>query len=128
MKETESINLEKITTSTQVFKGDEDSPLLAPRGVFLVKNKLFVADTAQNRLFIWNNLPTTTFQKPDVVLGQIDKDATGRNAKGKVNASSLFYPSGIWSDGEKLMIADAWNHRVMIWLKLPTKDGQAADV
>lgn len=128
MEELATIALEKITESTLIFKGAEDSPLLAPRGVFLAKNKLFVADTAQNRLFIWNSLPDTEFAKPDVVLGQSEKNDTGRNASGKVNASSLFYPSGIWSDGQKLILADAWNHRVLIWNTIPTSNGQPADV
>ncbi len=128
MEKTESIALENLVSKTQVFKGAEDNPLLAPRGVFLVKNQLIVADTAQNRMFIWNELPTGEFQNPDVVLGQTAKKETGRNAKGKVSASSVFYPSGLWSDGEKLIVADAWNHRVLIWLQMPTQDGQAADV
>lgn len=122
------VSLPKMTSKTQIFKGAEDSPLLAPRGVFLVKNMLFVADTAQNRLFIWHQLPTTEYQKADVVLGQAAKADTGRNASGKVSASSLFYPSGIWSDGQKLIIADAWNHRVLVWNNIPTNDGQPADV
>ena len=128
MEKTVTRTLEKLVTRTQVFKGAEDSPLLAPRGVFLANNKLFVADTAQNRLFIWNELPTSEFQRPDVVLGQTAKAGTGRNASGKVSASSLFYPSGIWSDGQHLVIADAWNHRVLIWLQMPSQDGQPADV
>jgi len=90
--------LAQLATNTRLFKGAEDSPLLAPRGVYLVNNQLFVADTAQNRLFIWNELPTTEFQKPDVVLGQVAKAATGRNSK------------------------------VLIWLTMPTEDGQPADV
>jgi len=128
MDKTENIVLDRIVTETRLFKGAEDSPLLAPRGVFLAKNKLFVADTAQNRLFICNELPAGEHQKPDVVLGQSTKAKTGRNASGKVGPSSLFYPSGIWSDGDKLIVADAWNHRVLIWLAMPTEDGQAADV
>lgn len=117
-----------LITRTRLFKGVEDSPLLAPRGVYLVNNHLLVADTAQNRLFIWRELPTTEFQKPDVVLGQPAKAETGRNASGGVTAASLFYPSGIWSDGTKLILADAWNHRVLIWNTMPTEDGQPADV
>ena len=128
MEKTEKIALEPLVTKTRIFKGAEDSPLLAPRGVFLVNNKLFVADTAQNRLFIWNGLPEKEHQKPAVVLGQSTKSSTGRNESGKVGPSSLFYPSGIWSDGEKLIVADAWNHRVLIWLTMPVEDGQAADV
>ncbi|MEL7120877.1 MAG: hypothetical protein AAFO07_15600 [Bacteroidota bacterium] len=121
-------SLPKLVETRQVFLGAEESPLLAPRGVFLVKNRLIVADTAQNRVFIWNNLPKEQTQKADIVLGQAAKSETGRNASGTVNASSLFYPSGIWSDGTKLIVADAWNHRVLIWLTFPTQDGQPADV
>lgn len=128
MEKTEAPALENIVSKRQLFLGDKDSPLLAPRGVFLVNNKLFVADTAQNRLFIWNELPTAETRKADIVLGQSAKEKTGRNASGKVSASSLFYPSGIWSDGNKLIVADAWNHRVLIWNNLPTDDGQPADV
>lgn len=117
-----------LTKKTHIFKGDADSPLLAPRGVFLASGKLFVADTAQNRLFIWNHLPSEEFRKPDLVLGQNLKSDTGRNANSEVTASSLFYPSGIWSDGQKLIVADAWNHRVLIWHELPKEDGQPADV
>ena len=54
----------------QVFLGAPDSPFLAPRGVWMGEDKLLVADTAQNRVFIWNTLPTTQKAEPDVVLGQ----------------------------------------------------------
>lgn len=110
------------------FYGDEDSPFLAPRGVHAVSGKLFVADTAQNRVFIWNEIPRSSHQKPDVVLGQSTVTDTRRNAGGNAGASSLLYPSGLWSDGNKLVVADAWNHRVLIWNKFPTQNGQPADV
>ena len=128
MEKIDKIALDSMITKTIIFKGAEDNPLLAPRGVFLVDNKLLVADTAQNRLFIWNTLPEGEFQKADVVIGQLDKKGTGRNSKGNANASSLFYPSGIWSDGKKLILSDVWNHRVLIWNTMPTTDGQPADV
>jgi len=111
-----------------LFKGPESMPFLAPRGVFLHQNRLFVSDTGRNRVFIWNQFPDTEFREPDVVLGQGDAEAVGRNAGGSVDASSLQYPSGIWSDGLKLIVADAWNHRVLIWHTMPTRHGQAADV
>ena len=120
--------LEKMITGTRLFKGAEESPLLAPRGVWFHNGQLIVADTAQNRVFIWNSLPEKEFQNSDVVLGQVNADETGRNASGQVTAGTLFYPSGIWSDGEKLLVADAWNHRVLVWLSMPTADGQPADV
>lgn len=110
------------------FRGAAQKPFLAPRGVFVAQQKLFVSDTGQNRVFIWNNIPTTEFQEPDVILGQSAIEESGRNAGGMVSASTLLYPSGLWSDGKQLMVADAWNHRVLIWHTLPTTHAQAADV
>ncbi len=125
-----SSNSEPLATLAQeelIFLGDSGNPFLAPRGVCLVGQQLFVADTGQNRVFIWHQLPTQPFQKPDVVLGQADQTATARNEGGAVNAASLQYPSGLWSDGKRLIVADAWNHRVLIWHTIPTQDGQPAD-
>lgn len=117
-----------LVSNTIVFRGEAGNPFLAPRGVWLVGGKLIVSDTGQNRVFIWNTLPQTEFQAPDVVLGQTDSADTGRNAGGKVSASTLQYPSGVWSDGKRLVVADAWNHRVLVWNEFPTHSGQGADV
>jgi hypothetical protein len=112
----------------RIFKGDEGNPLLAPRGVWLYKNKLIVADTGQNRVFIWNQVPQNEYAVPDIVLGQTETADTGRNAGHEVSGSTLQYPSGVWTDGQKLIVADAWNHRVLIWHHFPTQHGQVADV
>ena len=56
-------------TNSYIFKGSQQKPFLAPRGVFVTNGKLFVSDTGQNRVFIWNSIPTQEFQEPDVVLG-----------------------------------------------------------
>jgi hypothetical protein len=125
---TEGLAPTTISLEKNIFYGEVGNPLLAPRGVFVLGDKLIVADTGQNRVFIWNTLPTEPFQNADVVLGQLNTTDTGRNSGDAVNASSLMYPSGIWTDGEKLVVADAWNHRVLIWNKFPTKHGQAANV
>ncbi|MFP2997271.1 hypothetical protein ABN763_15240 [Spongiivirga sp. MCCC 1A20706] len=112
----------------RLFKGSARKPFLAPRGVHIAKEKLFVSDTGQNRVFIWHKIPQTEYEEPDVILGQIEVEASERNQGGAVSAATLLYPSGIWSDGTILIICDAWNHRVLIWHELPTQNGQAADV
>jgi hypothetical protein len=120
-----------ITTESKAalfFYGDEGNPFLAPRGLHTVDGKLIVADTAQNRIFIWNKMPATQYQKPDVILGQLNASDTERNSGGEASAATLLYPSGVWSDGKKLIVADAWNHRVLIWNSFPTENGQTADV
>lgn len=126
------LNLDEITTDflleSTLFYGDEGNPLLAPRGVWMGNGKLLVSDTGQNRVFIWNQLPSEKYQRPDITLGQLEAKDTKRNSGSEVSASTLHYPSGLWSDGERVIIADAWNHRVLIWNKFPDHNGQPADV
>lgn len=112
----------------RLFYGPEGSTLLAPRGICCLGEGFAVSDTGQNRVFIWKQIPKTEQASPDITLGQLSAEGTGRNAGDQLSASSLQYPSGLWSDGQKLIVADAWNHRVLIWHKLPTQDGQPADV
>ncbi len=99
--------------------------LLAPRGAYLHKNILAVSDTGQNRVLIWKNINDAA---PSVILGQTNINDAGRNGGEIASASSLQYPSGIWTNGEKLIVADAWNHRVLIWNNFPAQNGQPADI
>lgn len=116
-----------VSRASLFFYGDEGNPFLAPRGVHTANGKLIVADTAQNRVFVWNSMPTAPYKEPDVVLGQQNTTNTQRNGAGQTDAASLLYPSGVWSDGKILIVADAWNHRVLIWQSFPTQNGQPAD-
>lgn len=110
------------------FKGSKAFPFLAPRGICAANGHLFVSDTGRNRVFIWHTLPTSEYQEPDIILGQTELGETGRNSGGAVSGTTLQYPSGIWSNGQQLVVADAWNHRVLIWHALPQQNGQPADV
>lgn len=99
--------------------------LLAPRGVFLHKNILVVSDTGNNRVLVWKHWHVNAVSQPDLILGG---QQAGMANKKTVSAASLQYPSGIWTNGEMLMVADAWNHRVLIWKSFPGNDAQPADV
>ena len=94
----------------------------------MVEGKLLVSDTGRNRVFVWNSVPDSEHAAPDFVLGQGEVDGTGRNRNEAVSASSLQYPSAVWSDGKRVILADAWNHRVLIWNELTQAAGQPADV
>jgi len=59
-----------------------------------------------------------------LVLGQPDFNSFNSSA----TASGLRNPTGIATDGTVLAIADTDNNRVLIWLHLPTVNGQPADV
>jgi hypothetical protein len=108
-----------IKNPEHIFLGSEQSPFLAPRGICVHNNYLLVCDTAQNRIFIWKNIPSTSYAEPDIILGNQEADASALNFK---------YPSGIWTNGSMLVVADAWNHRVLIWHHFPTSNYALPDV
>jgi hypothetical protein len=85
-----------------------------------------VADTANNRIMIWNEIPTSNNQNADVVLGQ--PDFVTFNLPTPVTASSLRAPQGVFISNGKLMVADTQNNRVLIWNSIPTKNNQPADL
>ena len=95
-----------------------------PSKVFYDGKRLFVSDTRSHRVLIWNSLPTQNNQAADVVVGQKDMHtATSGTGRDKLN-----WPLGVFSDGQKLYVADADNQRVLIWNEIPTKNGVPADV
>lgn len=90
--------------------------------------RLAVADTDNNRVLIWNRIPTTNQQPADVVVGQ-DNFTTARIPPNNTPTNkSLRGPQGVWIQGNRLFIADTQNHRVLIYNSIPTSNGAAADV
>lgn len=80
-----------------------------------------------NRVLIWNTVPQSNFAPADLVLGQPDF-ATSTPNFGGLSASTLSFPRGIDSDGTKLLVADALNHRVLVWNTFPQSIAQPANV
>ncbi len=103
--------------------------LFGPRGAALAENgALCVADTGHHRLLIWNECPTRDGTSADLLIGQPSFTAEGRNGHGPVTAATLNVPTGVAVEDGILAVADAWNHRVLIWRSLPTDSNQPADV
>ncbi|HON19066.1 MAG TPA: hypothetical protein PK990_07855, partial [Salinivirgaceae bacterium] len=87
--------------------------------------KLLVSDRSNNRVLIWNTIPTTTGQPADVVIGQNDfVTNTVGCAANKLNAPRGLFVS---SDG-KLFIVDGGNNRVLIFNSIPTTNGASANI
>jgi len=103
-----------------------------PQGVWIQNGKLFVADTQNHRVLIWNSIPTTNRQPADVVLGQANFNVAVQPdlTKGATDAhaNTLLNPVSVTSDGTRLYVADLGNNRVMIWNSIPTTNQKAADV
>lgn len=96
-----------------------------PLGVASDGRILAVADTANNRVLIWNSIPANAGQPADLVLGQTDFTSLGPVV---VTASTFRAPQGVWVQNGKLFVADTQNNRVLIWNSIPTKNNQPADL
>jgi hypothetical protein len=109
--------------------------LNGPESIHVAAGRLLVADSNHNRVLVWNTVPTTNGQAPDLVLGQQDfvscspNDPDGSFASSvAVTSSTMYYPAGLWSDGTRLVVADASNNRVLVWNTFPARNGQPADL
>lgn len=99
-----------------------------PRGMWSDGTKLVVAEEGNNRVLIFNHIPESTDAAADVVIGQADMTSNSANQGGSAAANTLQYPYSVYSDGEKLFIADTGNNRVLIYNRIPTTNNVAADV
>ena len=106
--------------------------LRGPEGVWLSNGKLFVADTQDNRILIYNKVPTANNAPADVVVGQasftafVQPDLTSKQPT--TAANNMQTPVAVSSDGLRLFVADLGQNRVLIWNTVPTANGTAADV
>jgi uncharacterized protein (TIGR03437 family) len=110
--------------------GLNSSAMRGPQGVWVQGTRLFVADTQNNRVLIWNSIPTANNQPADLVLGEPNFTTAPPQTTSDLppTASNLFSPVSVTSDGEHLFVTDLGHNRVLIWNSIPTQNGQAADV
>lgn len=121
-------------THSTVSRPPSQSSLLAPQGVWIQNGKLFVADTENNRVLIWNSMPASNNQPADLVLGQANFGTGTQSACGPTQtthtaaANIMCNPASVTSDGSRLYVSDLGFNRVLIWNSIPTANGQNADV
>ncbi|HLN00927.1 MAG TPA: IPT/TIG domain-containing protein [Bryobacteraceae bacterium] len=106
--------------------------LRGPQGVWIQDGKLYLADTQNNRILVYNSIPTSNGASADLVLGQpnfttaVQQDLT--QAQAATAANNMLNPVAVTSDGTRLYVADLGYHRVLIWNTIPTQNQQPADV
>jgi hypothetical protein len=101
------------------------SALNFPTAVVVAGSQLFVNDFSNSRVLIWNKLPTKSNTPANVVVGQADFTS---NVQTTTQSGLRLPEAGLAVAGGKLLVADRENHRIMIWNKIPTANGAAADV
>lgn len=99
----------------------------APRGVWHDEHRLIVCDSGNHRVLIWNRPPDEDHAPADVVLGQPDFDREGPAAGGRGPEKGMYLPTGVLVAGRRLLVADAWHHRILVWNRIPTRSDTAPD-
>lgn len=100
-----------------------------PDSAAFAGERFIVADTDNHRVLIWNQFPADADTPADVVLGQPDKGTCVDDElkPAGATASTLDTPQAVWSDGQRLIVADTGNFRVLIWDEVPSTDAAPAD-
>ena len=91
-------------------------------GIASGDGRLLLADRGNNRVLIWNTIPERD-TPPDVVLGQPDFES---NESGSAR-HQLNWPMSVTTDGRRVVIADTYNDRLLIWNTFPAASGTPAD-
>mgnify|MGYP003338675965 CR=1 FL=1 len=73
-------------------------------------NKLLVADTDNNRILVWNSMPTTT----------------GASASFAIDLGEDAWPWGIWSDGRKVVTSLTRMGELRFWNTFPTSSSSVS--
>ncbi len=146
-QQSESISVQKINSTYKIatskpsgwFKTGQDADIMLsgidfnnaggsllfnhPGTIASDGTHLLLADRNNNRVLIWNTLPTTN-TPPDLVLGQ--KDFITNNPG--TDLDQMNWPVSISTANGKVVVADTYNNRILIWNNFPTRNRQPADL
>jgi hypothetical protein len=99
----------------------------APRGVWLDDERLIVCDSGNHRVLIWDGVPEVPHADADVVLGQVAFTDEGPAAHGRGPENGLHLPTGVFVAAGRLLVADAWHHRILVWNRVPDASDTSPD-
>ncbi len=113
------------------------------------KGQVVVVDKSNNRVLIWNTVPTTSNVPADLELGQVATDSSGTTTctantgtagycfttnvpnidqfNGITNILAMRQPSDAWTDGSNLLVSDTGNNRVLYWAGVPNNMNKLPD-
>lgn len=99
-----------------------------PSAVWSDGTRLLVADSGNNRVLVWDSLPTDHFQPATHVLGQSNFDGNAANRGQGASEFTLCGPQSVDVNVHgQLAVADSCNHRVLVWNAIPSADSVSAD-
>jgi hypothetical protein len=88
------------------------------------RGKLLIPAAGCNHVKVWNPVPTADGAEASTALGQVSfYDSLPGNEAGDFER-----PSGVWTDGTRVAVADTQNSRVLIWTSFPRLNKEPADI
>ena len=108
-----------------------ENTLLEPTAVFVdAAGRMYVTDTGNHRVLIFNTVPSNNNATADIVVGQPNFSSGEPNrGLGSCRADTLSEPFGmVYAAGDRLFVPDSDNHRVLIYKPIPTTNGAAAAI
>lgn len=93
--------------------------------------KVFVVDQGNNRVLIWNKIPSNNGVPADLVLGQKDfysREVNGGLGMKRADSVGMYFPTDVVYGRKGLFVSDSGNNRILVWKELPTENGQPADM
>jgi hypothetical protein len=111
-----------FTTGAAPLAGPTAGNFKYPYGILVTGGKLYITSKEQSRVLGYNSVPTTNSADADFVLGQSNLTSQAQTT----TSTGLYYPYGIATYDNKLIVADNNNYRVLIWNSLPTTTAAAA--
>ena len=94
-----------------------------PGGIVVAGGRLILADRNNNRVLVWKGVPVSADEPPEFALGQT---SLWTNAAGD-RLDQLNWPTAVATDGVRLLVADTYNDRVLVWRTPPSRAAQPAD-
>ena len=123
-----------------------DNTLSAPQDICRYGDMLFISDSGNHRVLVWDQFPEENGEPSNVVLGQedfadclenrglsttLDEMTSGlgdENLDGftisKAEEDTCSMPAGLCVIDGKLYVVDSGNHRVARWNGIPSDDGE----
>ena len=117
-----------LASNISNYGGISSKSLNSPSGLGTDGTRLFIADTDNHRILIYNSLPSHNFAEADLVVGQPDMSSNSANRGGSPAANTVNTPNAVYSDGSRLFVGDDMNNRILIYNAIPSSNNAAADV
>jgi len=113
---------------TTCSSGNSQTKMNGPRAVFATSTTLFVADTGNHRVLIYNSIPSGPNPSASTVVGQSNFTNNSPNQGGGVNSNTLSQPNDVIAYGGKMYIADSNNDRILVYNSVPGTNDASANV